>query len=770
MKRILIVFTLIMSLFLLGSCNKNKGDSIVITSITPGRKDAHIELKVNNNKQSIEEKTIQAVVYYENNKVSTFNITINEDEDDETLKEYIISVTGLNVNKTYTVEITALVNKVRKTVAKGTFKTTSSGGTEDEPKLIVTVEDFLDMEKDETAFYRLENDLDFTGVNYKTIFATASKNFKGELDGNGKTLSNITITERTTYSGIIGRNSGLIKNLNIKNIKVDFTKSTTYSQYTSLVVGRNVGKIENVKVNGEITLNFNTSIEINIGGIAAVLEGDGSIKNSEVDMSLAISITSRASLNIGGIVGKFREGYIENVIATSDYDIANAESSNIGGAFGLVEYPNRIKGNQIEVDSKITLKTKVTAISTVDKTLNISVGGFAGRLNDSRFDNVYTKTNIEIIEPQNTKPFDVSTSRLFVGGLVGVSNNLTLNESVVEGAINLVPDEENNSYDNQFEQVFVGGLVGDSQNGRFGKVFNKGMIINASEISKEAIINPLIGKEINTKVSQYAYDNFSSTFSDIVYNDREINYFYDFKYRVTLDYGYENTLENTFFVDGNKAFSKPNTPRRTDYKFIGWYDDEGIYPFTKKVTENIHLTAHWKSSNTKYYIGFNLGYETDEVINPIELLESKVITPEEPTRAGYKFMGWFEKSSYLTAFDFSREILEDCVFIAKWELNEGVEEKLTVDFEIGFESDYEVGTIIVDESGKISAPTINPEKEGFVFMGWYLNGELFDFDTEIESNILLVARWYYFETKVVDSDSIDIDTWFTSEWIINKLK
>ncbi len=35
----------------------------------------------------------------------------------------------------------------------------------------------------------------------------------------------------------------------------------------------------------------------------------------------------------------------------------------------------------------------------------------------------------------------------------------------------------------------------------------------------------------------------------------------------------------------------------------------------------------------------------------------------------------------------------------------------------------------------------NPVREGYLFLGWYYQEELFDFHTPIKENIQLVARW-----------------------------
>ncbi|MBQ3021044.1 MAG: InlB B-repeat-containing protein [Bacilli bacterium] len=46
----------------------------------------------------------------------------------------------------------------------------------------------------------------------------------------------------------------------------------------------------------------------------------------------------------------------------------------------------------------------------------------------------------------------------------------------------------------------------------------------------------------------------------------------------------------------------------------------------------------------------------------------------------------------------------------------------------------------VKENDFAVEPTV-PTKEGYVFAGWYLNGERFDFNAEVTEDIVLVARW-----------------------------
>ncbi len=68
-----------------------------------------------------------------------------------------------------------------------------------------------------------------------------------------------------------------------------------------------------------------------------------------------------------------------------------------------------------------------------------------------------------------------------------------------------------------------------------------------------------------------------------------------------------------------------------------------------------------------------------------------------------------------------------------------------------------VGSLKVDENGKIKRPA-DPTKEGYIFVGWYLNDEEFDFDTEITGDITLEARWEAINNAEITGISLDRDT------------
>lgn len=69
-------------------------------------------------------------------------------------------------------------------------------------------------------------------------------------------------------------------------------------------------------------------------------------------------------------------------------------------------------------------------------------------------------------------------------------------------------------------------------------------------------------------------------------------------YLVTFDS--DNGQNNTYqTIEVNNKVTKPETPTKTGYTFLGWYDsDNNEYDFSKPVTSDINLTAKWIDTNS----------------------------------------------------------------------------------------------------------------------------------------------------------------------------
>ena len=132
-------------------------------------------------------------------------------------------------------------------------------------------------------------------------------------------------------------------------------------------------------------------------------------------------------------------------------------------------------------------------------------------------------------------------------------------------------------------------------------------------------------------------------------------------------------------------------------------------------------------------------------IESLEIEKNKKITkPEDPVKIGFIFEGW-EVNGKL--FDFNTQITGNVILTARWK-DDGITEKIIVRF------NSDGGSIVNDikiAKYTVLNPPLNPTRSNYVFKGWYLNNNLFDFNQLITENIKLDAKW----EKATSSNIID---------------
>jgi uncharacterized repeat protein (TIGR02543 family) len=110
----------------------------------------------------------------------------------------------------------------------------------------------------------------------------------------------------------------------------------------------------------------------------------------------------------------------------------------------------------------------------------------------------------------------------------------------------------------------------------------------------------------------------------------------------------------------------------------------------------------------------------------------KVTKPEDPVINGYRFIGWYLND---VKYDFDLPVTGNLILVAKFE-------KINIQYIVNFDSDggSPINSITVVDGNKVTKPT-DPTKDGYRFIGWYKDDVLFDFDTEIRSDVSLKAKW-----------------------------
>lgn len=235
-------------------------------------------------------------------------------------------------------------------------------GTENTPYLIKSTNDLDALAVSvnngtsyEGVYFQLENSINYAGQNYTPIGTQNKENgksvnrpFKGFFNGNGKTISNITINNLSNnYIGVFGYVSapGSIEKLNVSN------STFTGNQYVGGIVGYNNG--------GQIKYCYNSTVAVSgdnsVGGIAGYSSAyitqsshSGSVSGSGHKIGgivgencgtiegcfcyAAISGQENSDM-LGGIAGSFEESaYISDCIF--DGTVTSSSNSSMGGILG----------------------------------------------------------------------------------------------------------------------------------------------------------------------------------------------------------------------------------------------------------------------------------------------------------------------------------------------------------------------------------------------------------------------------------------------------
>ncbi|MDZ4197363.1 MAG: InlB B-repeat-containing protein, partial [Candidatus Izemoplasmatales bacterium] len=137
-----------------------------------------------------------------------------------------------------------------------------------------------------------------------------------------------------------------------------------------------------------------------------------------------------------------------------------------------------------------------------------------------------------------------------------------------------------------------------------------------------------------------------------------------------------------------------------------------------------------------------------------------VSTPQNPTKTGYTFGGWYANSELTTAYVFNTMTAGSITIYAKWSINQ---------YTITFDSNGGsiVSVITQDYNTTILTP-LSPTKTGYTFGGWYANSELttaYVFNTMPSENITVFAKWSINQyTITFDSNGGSIVSAITQEY------
>ncbi|QPK94285.1 InlB B-repeat-containing protein [Actinomyces sp. zg-332] len=201
-------------------------------------------------------------------------------------------------------------------------------------------------------------------------------------------------------------------------------------------------------------------------------------------------------------------------------------------------------------------------------------------------------------------------------------------------------------------------------------------------------------------------------------------------------------------VGKGDVVAAPTAPTRADYEFAGWEKDGVTYDFNSPVNENITLKAKWVKEKVTVTYDSNGGSDV-----PASTLEKgeKVTAPTAPTRDGHRFVAWQKDG---VDYNFEDAVTENITLKAVWK------EQVTVTYDSAGGSNVDAQTF--DKGGKATLPDPAPTRDGYKFAGWEKDGATYDFDTLVNENITLTAKWEKVEDKplppVVEKVKVTFDS------------
>jgi hypothetical protein len=252
-------------------------------------------------------------------------------------------------------------NVVRKTVSDYplTFSLTGAG-TSDDPYIINNYDDLRQASLKPGSSFKLTSNIDLSGKNYYMLGSYANP-FTGKIDGNEKTLSNITInTPSASYIGLVGLNRGTVSGIYLSNLNIN---ACNY-----------VGGLAGYNDNSNIV---ESTVEGNITGnnYVGMMSGYFYTYNYPLMTSLVASGNLSGNNYVGGLVGYLYDahyssnrGYLRGVYKGGHITSAG---SNVGRIAG---YTGEYNGTYVSISALAVSSTTING-STITSTYPTGING-----------------------------------------------------------------------------------------------------------------------------------------------------------------------------------------------------------------------------------------------------------------------------------------------------------------------------------------------------------------------------------------------------------
>ncbi len=214
----------------------------------------------------------------------------------------------------------------------------------------------------------------------------------------------------------------------------------------------------------------------------------------------------------------------------------------------------------------------------------------------------------------------------------------------------------------------------------------------------------------------------------------------DRTWTVTFETGGSGTaIPSQTVADGAKA-TLPADPTYYGYKFVGWYtspDYSIVFSFDQPIRQDTTVYARYTELKL-YKVKFKYDDDDDD---DVDIEDQKlyagelVMEPEDPSKDGYEFKGWYKEKSYKHKWHFDTDRVEkNMTLYAKFK-----SDTIRVTFDTGVPG-LTLSPITVDRGERIDEPT-PPTADNRTFQYWAKDGEEYNFNDPPKDDMKLTAVW-----------------------------
>jgi uncharacterized repeat protein (TIGR02543 family) len=311
---------------------------------------------------------------------------------------------------------------------------------------VSSAQQLSDIRNDLSASYALTQDISLTGE--WTPIGNASAAFSGLFDGNGFTISNLTVTATQSYVGLFGYSTGVIRGLKLANVTIDVSGPIDGPIYAGAVVGYSTGTLRSIEtLSGSVASRARAA---NTGYVGGIVGAHFNNYRTYSDMINRVSVSGIAN-SIGGVLGYSNA----SLIISNSTNHGNIQGSNyVGGLVGNFYGYSSANNNLLNFGSVVGSNY---------------VGGIFGR--SGSYTNISSAINHG----------SVTGSGYAVGGIVGEQGYGSILNSLNNGnVLNLLTTFENYSFTangNNNHSSYTGGIVGNMYGTHLDNLENNGQII-----------------------------------------------------------------------------------------------------------------------------------------------------------------------------------------------------------------------------------------------------------------------------------------------------